>query len=53
MCLRDPKHVEWVKSFMGVLEEMRKYVMEYHTTGLSWNPRVWLLHIRTDSSHSQ
>jgi hypothetical protein len=38
--LRDPKHVEWVKSFLAVLEEMRKYVMEYHTTGLSWNPKV-------------
>jgi hypothetical protein len=42
-CLRDPKHVEWVKSFMAVLEEMRKYVMEYYTTGLSWNPKVRLL----------
>jgi hypothetical protein len=41
--LRDPKHVEWVKSFVAVLEEMRKYVMEYHTTGLSWNPKVRLL----------
>jgi len=40
MCLRDPKHVDWVKSFMAVLEETRKYVMEYHTTGLSWNPKV-------------
>ncbi|KAF8232305.1 cyclase-associated protein [Tricholoma matsutake] len=36
---KDPKHVEWVKSFIAVLEEMRKYVMEYHTTGLSWNPK--------------
>lgn len=35
---KDPKHVEWVRAWYALLEELRKYVMEYHTTGLSWNP---------------
>lgn len=37
---REPKHVEWVRGWYGLLEELRKYVMEYHTTGLAWNPSV-------------
>jgi adenylyl cyclase-associated protein len=37
---RDVKHVEWARSFMALLEELRKYVLEFHTTGLSWNPKV-------------
>lgn len=37
---RDPKHAEWVKSYLSLLEELRKYVMEHHTTGLVWNPNV-------------
>jgi adenylyl cyclase-associated protein len=41
MC-RDPKHVQWVNAFKAILEEMRIYVMEYHTTGLAWNPKVRL-----------
>ncbi|KAJ7172633.1 adenylate cyclase associated N terminal-domain-containing protein [Mycena filopes] len=36
---RDQKHVEWVRSFMAILEAMRLYVVEYHTTGLNWNTR--------------
>ncbi|RPD59148.1 cyclase-associated protein [Lentinus tigrinus ALCF2SS1-7] len=35
---RDPKHGEWVKGYITLLEELRKYIMEYHTTGLVWNP---------------
>lgn len=38
--LRDPKHVEWVRKFINLLEESRKYNMEYHATGLSWNAKV-------------
>ena len=34
------KHVEWIRAFIGLLEEQKKYTMEYHTTGLSWNPKV-------------
>ncbi|KAF7363306.1 C-CAP/cofactor C-like domain-containing protein [Mycena sanguinolenta] len=36
---KDQKHVEWVRSFKGILEAMRLYVVEYHTTGLTWNKR--------------
>lgn len=36
---KDPKHAEWVKSYNALLEELRRYVMEYHRTGLSWNPK--------------
>ncbi|KAF9050661.1 hypothetical protein BDZ89DRAFT_977529, partial [Hymenopellis radicata] len=36
---KDPKHAEWVKAYAALLEEMRKYVMEHHTTGLAWNPK--------------
>ncbi|KAF5391473.1 hypothetical protein D9757_001946 [Collybiopsis confluens] len=35
---KDARHAEWVFSFSAILEETRKYVMEYHTTGLAWNP---------------
>lgn len=34
---KDPRHGEWVKGYSGLLEELRKYVMEFHTTGLVWN----------------
>lgn len=37
---RNPKHAEWVKSYIALLEETRKYAMEYHTTGLAWNTKV-------------
>lgn len=37
---REPKHVEWVRAWISLLEEQRKYVMEFHTTGLVWNPKV-------------
>ncbi|KAL0580251.1 suppressor of rasval19 [Marasmius crinis-equi] len=36
---KDPKHAEWVRSFTAVLDDLRKYVMEYHTTGLTWNTK--------------
>ncbi|KAG6845183.1 hypothetical protein H0H87_012740 [Tephrocybe sp. NHM501043] len=36
---KDVKHVEWVKAFLAVLDESKKYVMQYHTTGLTWNPK--------------
>ncbi|GAA6037098.1 hypothetical protein JCM8097_008731 [Rhodosporidiobolus ruineniae] len=35
----NPKQVEWARSFVALLEELRKYIMEHHTTGLSWNPK--------------
>jgi hypothetical protein len=38
--LRDPKHAQWVRGYYGLLDAMRVYVKEYHTTGLVWNPKV-------------
>lgn len=35
----EPKLAEWVKSFVIILEELRKYIMQYHTTCLVWNPK--------------
>jgi adenylyl cyclase-associated protein len=37
---RDKAHVEWVKAFTAIFDEMKKYVMEYHTTGLVWNAKA-------------
>ncbi|KZO95760.1 hypothetical protein CALVIDRAFT_537742 [Calocera viscosa TUFC12733] len=36
---KEPIHKEWVKSFSDLLEQLRKYVFEYHTTGLVWNAK--------------
>ncbi|KAJ3726023.1 adenylate cyclase associated N terminal-domain-containing protein [Lentinula raphanica] len=36
---KDARHGEWVRGFAAVLEETRKYVVEYHTTGLAWNSK--------------
>ncbi|KAL8293126.1 hypothetical protein RQP46_000820 [Phenoliferia psychrophenolica] len=35
----NPKAVEWARSFIALLEDLRKYVMQHHTTGVSWNPK--------------
>lgn len=34
---KDTKHVQWVRSFMDLLEALRSYVMAHHRTGLTWN----------------
>ncbi|KAI0340134.1 hypothetical protein BDW22DRAFT_1360659 [Trametopsis cervina] len=36
---KDPKHVEWVKGWYALFEELRKYVLDFHTTGLAWNAK--------------
>ncbi|KAG6841681.1 hypothetical protein C0991_008319 [Blastosporella zonata] len=36
---KDVQHVEWVKAFVAILDESKKYVMVYHTTGLAWNSK--------------
>lgn len=28
--------VEWVKSFLSIFDELKRYVKEYHTTGITW-----------------
>eukprot|EP01125_Pyxidicula_operculata_P019322 TRINITY_DN6_c0_g1_i1.p1 TRINITY_DN6_c0_g1~~TRINITY_DN6_c0_g1_i1.p1 ORF type:complete len:723 (-),score=287.52 TRINITY_DN6_c0_g1_i1:100-2268(-) len=34
---KDEKHVEWVNSFVGFLQELPKYILKFHTTGVAWN----------------
>jgi adenylyl cyclase-associated protein len=36
----DPKQVAWARSFIALIEELQKYVKQYHTTGVTWNPKV-------------
>ncbi|KAK6960044.1 adenylyl cyclase-associated protein 2 [Biomphalaria glabrata] len=36
---KDPNHVEWCRSWIATLTELQNYIKQYHTTGLSWNPR--------------
>ncbi|KAH7107393.1 adenylate cyclase associated C terminal-domain-containing protein [Auriculariales sp. MPI-PUGE-AT-0066] len=36
---KDQKHVDWARSLSSLLEELNKYVMEFHTTGVAWNPK--------------
>ncbi|KNE67855.1 hypothetical protein AMAG_12572 [Allomyces macrogynus ATCC 38327] len=34
---KDPHQIEWGKAFTATLNALNKYVMEWHTTGLTWN----------------
>jgi hypothetical protein len=34
---KDESQVNWVNSFTGFLQNLQKYIMQYHTTGLAWN----------------
>jgi len=36
---QDKTHVDWVKSWFGMLTELQTYIKKSHTTGLSWNPK--------------
>ncbi|OZJ04842.1 hypothetical protein BZG36_02332 [Bifiguratus adelaidae] len=36
---KDEKHLQWVKSFIALITQLEKYVKEFHTTGLVWNPQ--------------
>ncbi|KAI0253872.1 cyclase-associated protein [Lactifluus subvellereus] len=36
---KDKAHVEWVKAFTAIFDDVKKYVMEYHSTGLVWNAK--------------
>lgn len=35
----DKTHVEWTRSWLAVLAQLQAYIKQYHTTGLSWNPK--------------
>jgi adenylyl cyclase-associated protein len=49
--VRDSKHAEWVKGYKALSEALRKYVMNYHTTGMSWNDKVRRRPLSCDSFH--
>ncbi|KAJ9117250.1 hypothetical protein QFC20_000395 [Naganishia adeliensis] len=33
----DPKQAAWARSFISLIDELQKYVKQYHTTGVTWN----------------
>lgn len=37
---RDARHAEWVRAFVAIMDEMKRYVLENHPTGLVWNAGV-------------
>ncbi|KAI9511312.1 adenylate cyclase associated N terminal-domain-containing protein [Russula earlei] len=41
---KDKTHVEWVRAFTAIFDDMRNYVTEYHTTGLVWNAKACKIH---------
>lgn len=36
---KDKTHVAWTSDWIGIFKEMQSYVKQYHTTGVSWNPK--------------
>lgn len=38
--IREPKHVQWVNLYVEIFDGLSAYIKEYHTTGLTWNPKV-------------
>ncbi|KAG6376520.1 adenylate cyclase-associated CAP [Boletus reticuloceps] len=37
---QDARHAEWVRALVAVMDEMKRYVLENHPTGLVWNASV-------------
>ncbi|KAF2074889.1 hypothetical protein CYY_003808 [Polysphondylium violaceum] len=35
----NQQQVDWVTKFIGFLKDLEKYIKQYHTTGLTWNPK--------------
>lgn len=35
----DPKQVAWARSTTVLLDALQKYVKQWHTTGITWNPK--------------
>ncbi|THH33014.1 hypothetical protein EUX98_g1211 [Antrodiella citrinella] len=31
---KDPKHAQWARAYLAILDEMKQYIMDFHTTGL-------------------
>jgi hypothetical protein len=36
----NPAAIAWAKSFSELLDALQKYIKQYHTTGVTWNPKV-------------
>ncbi|KAH9967952.1 cyclase-associated protein [Russula dissimulans] len=36
---KDKTHIDWVRAFTAIFDDMSKYVMQHHTTGLVWNAK--------------
>jgi adenylyl cyclase-associated protein len=34
---KDARHTEWVRAFIAIMDEMKRYILENHPTGLVWN----------------
>lgn len=32
----DVRHVDWVKSYLNIWNQLQAYIKEFHTTGISW-----------------
>ncbi len=45
---RDKMHVDWVKAWIQVLNDLHAYVKQNHTTGLTWNSAP----VNLDEGHS-
>ncbi|CAD6574188.1 MAG: hypothetical protein TREMPRED_001033 [Tremellales sp. Tagirdzhanova-0007] len=35
----NPDAIAWAKSFMALVDALQAYVKQWHTTGVSWNPK--------------
>lgn len=44
--------VEWVKSFLSIFDELKRYVKEYHTTGITWGGNEDFEKVMKDSEAS-
>ena len=43
----DPRHVDWVHSYLSIWTEMQLFIKQYHATGLAWSSTVSLTHTHT------
>lgn len=37
---KDKTHVDWAKSWIQLLTDLRQFIMQYHTTGLVWSGKT-------------
>jgi adenylyl cyclase-associated protein len=36
----NPAVITWHKAYSSLIEALQKYVKQWHTTGVTWNPKV-------------